>query len=260
MTLSHAGIPFFPDEKPLLFSESGEAATFPMRSLPLFYSSREIKELGAVTTKIKNSRSMGILMAPHCVYAVYNTGNTLLKWEYKTEIRLNAFLQHYLQGLPYHGPPTVYAIMTGSDMDMAFRLLTSTGGYKKTLFMLDTAYEHFYFLPNNSYGEYLLRLLVQPQRMMQLNQLLLSDCFPQREDLPIEHDGIDSQEKPILLAYDFDMQRINRFNTGLNVYGLSGNLICFDFQLPCLKKYLTADIHFSSIDFQKFKRRFFNEP
>lgn len=162
LTLSHAGIPFFPDEKPLLFSESGEAATFPMRSLPLFYSSREIKNLGASTTKIKNSRSMGILMAPHCVYAVYNTGNTLLKWEYKTEVRLNAFLQHYLQGLPYHGPPTVYAIMTGSDMDMAFRLLTSTGGYKKTLFMLDTAYEHFYFLPNNSYGEYLLRLLVHP--------------------------------------------------------------------------------------------------
>lgn len=44
LTLSHAGIPFFPDEKPLLFSESGEAATFPMRSLPLFYSSREIKK------------------------------------------------------------------------------------------------------------------------------------------------------------------------------------------------------------------------
>lgn len=260
MTLSHAGIPFFPDEKPLLFSESGEAATFPVRSLPLFYSSREIKNLGASTTKIKNSRCIGILMAPHCIYAVYNTGNTLLKWEYKTEVRLNAFLQHYLQRLPYHGPPTVYAIMTGIDMDMAFRLLTSTGGYKKTLFILDTSYEHFYFLPNNSYGEYLLRLLVQPQRMMQLNQLLLSDCFPQREDLPIEHDGIDSQEKPILLAYDFDMQRINRFNTGLNVYGLSGTLICFDFQLPCLKKYLTADIHFSSIDFQKFKRRFFHEP
>lgn len=91
LTLSHAGIPFFPDEKPLLFSESGEAATFPIRSLPLFYSSREIKNLGASTTKIKNSRSMGILMAPHCVYAVYNTGNTLLKWEYKTEVRLNAF-------------------------------------------------------------------------------------------------------------------------------------------------------------------------
>lgn len=72
LTLSHAGIPFFPDEKPLLFSESSEAATFPVRSLPLFYSSREIKNLGASTTKIKNSRCIGILMAPHCVYAVYN--------------------------------------------------------------------------------------------------------------------------------------------------------------------------------------------
>ena len=124
LTLFHAGIPLFPDEKAQIFSPSCEAVSFSMRSLPLFYSSREIKNLGAVTTKIKNSRSMGILMAPHCVYAVYNTGNTLLKWEYKTEVRLNAFLQHYLQGLPYHGPPTVYAIMTGSDMDMAFRLLT----------------------------------------------------------------------------------------------------------------------------------------
>ena len=90
--------------------------------------------------------------------------------------------------------------MPGSDMDVAFRLLTSTGGYKKTLFMLDTAYEHFFFLPNNSYGEYLLRLLVQPQRMMQLNQLLLSDCLPQPEDLTIEHDRIASQEMPNLLA------------------------------------------------------------
>lgn len=32
LTLSHAGIPFFPDEKPLLFSESSEAATFPVRN------------------------------------------------------------------------------------------------------------------------------------------------------------------------------------------------------------------------------------
>ena len=60
-------------------------------------------------------------------------------------------------------------------------------------------------------------------------------------------------------AYDFDMQRINRFNTGLNVYDLSGILVCFDFQIPCLRKYLTADIQFSSIDFQKFKRGFFHE-
>lgn len=100
LTLLHAGIPFYPDVKPDIFCNHREAGSIGMRSLPLFYASREIKELGPETTKIRNSRSMGILMAPQCVYVLYNTGNGVLKWEYRTEVRLNAFLQHYLQG--YH--------------------------------------------------------------------------------------------------------------------------------------------------------------
>lgn len=222
LTLLHAGIPFYPDEKPHIFSEEREAASIHMQSLPLFYSSREIKELGAATTKIKNSRSMGILMSPHCVYVIYNTGSGILKWEYKTEVRLNAFLQHYLQGYPYSGHPKIRAIMLGDNMETAFKLLTSTGGYKRSLFIL----------------------------YMNARQ----------EDIPLEHDAVTKDGNPALLAYDFDMQRINRFNTGLNVYGLHGNLICFDFQIPVLKEYLTADIQFSSIDLNKFRRGFLHEP
>ena len=260
LTLLHAGIPFFPDDKPDIFCENREAGSIDMRSLPLFYSSREIKELGPETTKIKNSRNMGILMAPQCVYVLYNTGNGVLKWEYKTEVRLNAFLQHYLQGYPYSGHPKVRAIMSGSNMEIVFQLFTSTGGYRKSLFMLDTSFEHFHYIPNNPQGEVILKLLTTPELMAKLNHLLLSDLHKRKEDIPIEHDAIDVNGNPTLLAYDFDMQRINRFNTGLNVYGSSGNLICFDFQIPVLKKYLTADIHFSSIDLSKFKRGFLHEP
>lgn len=260
LTLLHAGIPLYPDIKPDIFCNNREAGSIDLRSLPLFYSSREIKELGPETMKIKNSRSMGILMAPQCVYVLYNTGNGVLKWEYKTEVRLNAFLQYYLQGYPYHGHPKIRAIMSGRDMETAYRLFTSTGGYKKSLFLLDTSFEHFHYLPNDAQGEVLLKLLCSPKLMETLDMLLLSDLKPRRNDLPIEHDAIDAHENPTLLAYDFDMQRINRFNTGLNVYGKSGNLICFDFQLPVLEKYLTADIQFSSIDLAKFKRRFLHEP
>ena len=260
LTLLHAGIPFYPDVKPDIFCNHREAGSIGMRSLPLFYASREIKELGPETTKIRNSRSMGILMAPQCVYVLYNTGNGVLKWEYRTEVRLNAFLQHYLQGYPYNGHPQIRAIMTGTDMEMAFRLFTSTGGYKKSLFMLDTSFEHFHYLPNTPEGEVLLKLLVHPEIMEKLDNLLLSDLGCRSDSIPLEHDATDASGNPILLAYDFDMQRINRFNTGLNVYGRSGNLICFDFQIPVLKKYLTATIHFSSIDLCKFKRGFFHEP
>lgn len=62
LTLLHAGIPFYPDVKPDIFCNHREAGSIGMRSLPLFYASREIKELGPETTKIRNSRSMGILM------------------------------------------------------------------------------------------------------------------------------------------------------------------------------------------------------
>lgn len=259
LTLLHCGIPVFPDDKPRLFSQDCEAITPDNLKLPLFYSSREIKELGYSTTKIRSSRSMGILMAPHCVYALYNTGSGILKWEYKTEVRLNAFLQHYLQGYPYSGHPKVRAIMSGDNMEMAYQLLTSTGGYKRSLFMLDNSFEHFHYLPNTEEGETLLKLLTTPKLMAKLNQLLLSDHQSHRDTLPIEHDAIDANEKPTVLAYDFDMQRINRFNTGLNIYGMSGNLICFDFQIPVLEKYLTADIHFSSIDLSKFRKGFLHE-
>ena len=260
LTLLHAGIPFLPDQKPDIFNAGRKTGSINLRSLPLFYSSREVKQLGLETTKIKNSRSMGVLLAPHCTYALYNTGDHVLKWEYKTEVRLNAFLQHYLQDFPYTGHPKIRAILTGKDMDTAYQLLTSTGGYRRSLFMIDTSFEHFHYLPNTPEGETLLKLLVRPRLMKQLDQLLLSDLGPRQPDLPIEHDGVDASGNPAVLAYSFDMQQINRFNTGLNVYGKKGVLICFDFQIPCLKRYLTSDIRFSSIDLVKFRKGVLHEP
>ena len=260
LTLLHAGIPFFPDQKPDIFRADREAGSITLRSLPLFYSSREMKQLGSETTKVKNSRSMGVLLAPQCTYGLYNTGDHVLKWEYRTEVRLNAFLQHYLQGFPYMERPKVRAILTGKDMDTAYQLMTSTGGYKKSLFVMDTSFEHMHYLPNTPEGEALLKLLVRPRLMKQLDQLLLSDLGPRQPDLPIEHDGTDASGTPAVLAYSFDMHRINRFNTGLNVYGRKGVMICFDFQIPCLERYLTADIRFSSIDLSKFRKGFLHEP
>ena len=102
-------------------------------------------------------------------------------------------------------------------MEMAFRLFTSTGGYKKSLFMLDTSFEHFHYLPNTPEGEVLLKLLVHPEIMEKLDNLLLSDLGCRSDSIPLEHDATDASGNPILLAYDFDMQRINRFNTGLKI-------------------------------------------
>lgn len=260
ITLYHAGIPLYPDVKPDFFSSAENIPAVDMRSLPLFYSSREVKQLGADTTKIKNSRSIGILLASNFAFVLYNTGTTLLKWEYRTEIRVNAFMQHYLKGNPYPHIPEVRAIMMGKNMDVALRLMTSTGGYKKSLFMLDTSYEHFHYVPHTPEGEALLKLLCSPKLRKKLNQLLGSDLLPSNEQLPIEHDALTSSGDAVLYAYDFDMIRINKFNTALNLFGYHGVLIAFDFQMPVLREYLGIRLQYSSIDFQKFKRGFLHEP
>lgn len=260
LTLSHANIPYYPDSKPQIYNKNQMGLLMDERNLPYYYSSREIKDLGEATTKIKNSRIMGILLSSQCIYCIYNTGTNLMKWEYRTEVRLNAFLQQYFQSFPYPNRPQIRAIMFGDDMEVALQLLTSTGGHKRSLFSLDASFEHFHFLPSSIEGESLLKLLSNPEMMKRLNQLLLSDLNNKNETLPIDHDAVSADGSPVILAYDFDMHRINRFNTGLNVYEKSGNLICFDFQIPVLKKYLSANIHFSSIDLNKFRKEFLHEP
>lgn len=260
VTLSRTGIPFFPDDKPLLFTEDAQREHIDIQHLPCFYSSREIKNLGDETTKIRNSRSVGILMAPHCVYCIYNTGSSLMRWESQTEVRLNGFMQYYLKGHPYTNPPEIRAIIFGNDMEMALQLLTSTGGRRRSLFMLDKSFQHFHFLPSNTAGETLLKILMDPKMISRLNQLLLSDLAVGQDDIPFEHDAVTPDGIPTLLAYDLDLQQINRFNTGFNVFGMAGNVICFDFQIPILKKYMNENVHFSSIDLTKFRKGFLHEP
>ncbi len=51
-----------------------------------------------------------------------------MKWEYQAEVRLNAFLQHYLKLRLYNGQPDIRAIVFGNDMDMALQLLKISAG------------------------------------------------------------------------------------------------------------------------------------
>ena len=148
--------------------------------------------------------------------------------------------------------------MTGTTWKWLFRLFTSTGGYKKSLFMLDTSFEHFHYLPNTPEGEVLLKLLVHPEIMEKLDNLLLSDLGCRSDSIPLEHDATDASGNPILLAYDFDMQRINRFNTGLNVYGRIREPDLFRFSDSGPEKYLTATIHSPVLTFANSKGFYMN--
>ena len=86
VTMENAGAAVFRNEKPDIFSSEGS----PVGEIeaPAFYNSREIKEVGIDFTKIRSSRSVGVLLAPAGIFVTYNCGPGLMKWRYKSELRI----------------------------------------------------------------------------------------------------------------------------------------------------------------------------
>ncbi len=262
--LLNAGITFFRDEKPLIFREEPQAGESVRMPLPIFYHSREVKELGTEAVKIGNSRIMGILFAPGCIYALFHTGTAPIKWEYQTELRVKTFLSHHIsRGILsrgsiepcYHPDTPIRLLFIGSGMDTALKLMESTGGFQKSYFCLDSSFDYFHYVPDDAAGETTLRLLCSPALQKALRSLLLSDLQPPCPDYGMEHDAV-SEGMPVLLAFDFDMLRLSRFRTALSFHGLAGNLVCFDFQKPVLQQYFGDAAAIETIDLYKFERRF----
>ena len=260
----NAGITFFRDEKPLIFREEPQAGESVRMPLPIFYHSREVKELGTEAVKIGNSRIMGILFAPGCIYALFHTGTAPIKWEYQTELRVKTFLSHHIsRGILsrgsiepcYHPDTPIRLLFIGSGMDTALKLMESTGGFQKSYFCLDSSFDYFHYVPDDAAGETTLRLLCSPALQKALRSLLLSDLQPPCPDYGLEHDAV-SEGMPVLLAFDFDMLRLSRFRTALSFHGLAGNLVCFDFQKPVLQQYFGDAAAIETIDLYKFERRF----
>ena len=259
-----AGVEIFRDRKAPLFQPgTGQRAPYHM-ALPAFYHSREVKELGAEAIKINNSRTIGILLAPEYIYAVFCTGGALMKWEYRTELKVKALLSyHASQGIlsgsrggpRYHPDTPVRALIIGEGMDTALKLMESTGGFRKSYFYLDSSFDFFHYIPDDSTGETMIRLLCSPALQKALNGLLLSDLQPPCSDYGLEHDAL-RDGYPVLLAYNFDMLRLSRFRTALSLRGITGHLICFDFQKTVLGQYFRETASIETIDLKKFERRF----
>ena len=90
----------------------------------MFYSSREVKELGADATQIRSSRFAGVLLAPTGIFVTYNSGGALMKWRYKSELRVKTLLWNILcqQRLAQqYRVEQVHGLVLGDSMDLPTR-------------------------------------------------------------------------------------------------------------------------------------------
>jgi len=234
-SMKNSGIKIFLDEKPKMFlpGEDGDVII----DKPAFYSAIEIKELGLECTKIKFSRAVGVLLCVNNMgFIVYNTDNSLMKWSSMAEQRLYGVLMGILlnRGIQIDDFP---ALMIGNDMETAKTQLLSTGGVKNSFFKLDNTFNEFYYVPLNKDGDFLLKILSDYTLRKKIKKLVMQSFRINANILPFASNGVDSEDRAVLLAYEFDMEKIRKFKSGLEMFEEKGIVICFEFQRKVLEEY-----------------------
>lgn len=255
VTMMNANVRIHRDEKPNVFTPIWKEGLLASIRVPAFYNSREIKEMGTVFTKIRGARSIGVLLTVNCAFVVYNLGSSLMKWEYKAEMRTKALMKTVLcrDRLPMqYQPEAIQGLILANDMKLAYEILTEES---KQYFVLDGNYEHFFYLTNDRYGERILQMLCDAELTERLESILYDDLY--EGDSNIDCDAFDKNGCPVLFSFFCDLPRIKRFDTALRLQNKTGTVICFDFQKDILAKYCNTQVLFQTIDFKKWERSFF---
>lgn len=255
----NCGIRLFRDEKIPIFSPAGCSADH----LPAaaFYSSREIKEKGLETVKIRGSRMAGVLLASSGIYLTYNGAHNFSKWDYRAEQRAKALLRNTLCNdrlANEYTPDQLNGLMISHDMELLYQLLSTADTNTRCFFLLDGNYDHFYYLTNDRQGEVLLSLLCSIKMRSSLDRILSQGLRPRQQGLPFEHDALDCNHDPVMFSYLLDIPRLNRFHCALQMQERTGTLICFDFQKEILRRCFGDQIKIQTISYEKFEGRFFH--
>lgn len=219
---------------------------------PMYYSSREVKEIGPQRDKIRGSRATGVLLTENNVFVVYNAGRSEIKWAREAELRLRAFLQYdlCLQRLSeQYGSARQSAIIFGNDMKLMPVLMGVGGDQRHKYFVVEEDYRRFYYLTNDHHGEVILRLLCEPDKKAVLDNVLMEGLSEAQQYGRVEHDAIDG-EYPVMFAYTCDMPRIRRFNIGLRANRLRGILYCFKFQEEALRLICGPNVDIQRMNFE----------
>lgn len=253
VTMYNAGVGALPWQKHDIFNSTPHNDV--QIDWPMYYSSREVKEIGRQRDKISGSRCTGILLTESDVFTVYNTGASEMKWEYSYESHLHVFLKFDLrhQILPNQYADTeVSAVIFGANMDQMSVLMGISGDKRHKYFVLDGGYDHFYYLTSDRRGGLILQMLCDPEKKAVLDNILM-EGYAESRTWRIENDAMDGGT-PVLFGYTCDMPRIKRFANGLKIHGPTGMLYCFDFQEDALKQICGPNVEIQCMDFKAIER------
>lgn len=240
----------FNGEKPELFPGShtwGNPRQDLGREMAAYYGTKEFKE--AADKEILGSRACGLLASGAELYVVYNTMDSVMRWSDKTERNVKSRMEsRFLRG---RGGRLKGAVILGKRMEMAGRLLKSTGGIRESLFQLGDVYERYYYIPMEPEAELEIRLLCSRAGREKLYAFLCSAlCTVSREAYTLEA-GTDERGIPVYFCYLTELWHLRRLCA--LPYG-KGRVFCFTYQAAFLRELLPEWLEIEAIRPDKVRR------
>ena len=206
---------------------------------PLFYPSRCLKHIGHnELNKTMFTRMVGAVFSHHKCFAVYNTRNSVMKWNGMGEFKaLHSLIE--IARMNANITSIDSAILFGQSDKVLLDTLLVNEQSKRLEFRFDGIYRHIHFVPLSEDGISLLKIICLPEVQQTLLDLLFeSENITNGLGL-FEYDAYVNQ-KYILSHLDGDVTRLIRFKEALLMNRYDSEVICFDFQAGYVDKYLTG--------------------
>lgn len=201
-----------------------------------YYEAKAIKSIGEdEANKLRFSRITGAIFYPGGGYAVYNSRDTLMKWNGKGEAKARLGLEEIgAQNAEVEDIPA--AILFGSDYELAMRTIEQLSGKEQKDYQYDGIYSNMHFIPLNHFGSKLLSIITTPDWNERLLQLLFPENIRSRMTTNVEHDAF-SGGTYLYSFLDSDILRLNRFRDGLKNTRDPVTIFCFPEQAEFLSAF-----------------------
>lgn len=220
---------------------------------PSFYLSNELKYAGEDdVNKTIFSRITGALFYPGGCYAVYNSRDYLMKWNGKGESKARLYLTEIAR-MNAGVREVTSAILLGKDYEIAIQTLQYLNNMKRAELRFDANYDALHFVPLDSFGTRVARLLTSPDWKETMLALLFEPEDRSYNDGSFEYDAIENGVY-ILSFLDSDIIRLNRFRDSSR--GQQAEVICFPEQVSFLRAFLGTSVPLRTVSITELEDAF----
>ena len=204
---------------------------------PLLYSSRELKKIrNGELKKIQYARVIGAVYSQSTAISVFNTRNTVMKWngmgEFKARLSLCDLAQRNTTTSRIDA-----AILFGNSTEIAMRTVDALRKDRRLELRFDNVYRCIYFVPLCEEGVDQLRLLLAPDWNEQLLSALFEPAQRSYNRGSFEYDGV-VDGTYVVCFFDGDIAKLIRLRETLAEEHYPCQLVCFPFQVGLAKQVL----------------------